>query len=291
MLTLAVNIPGPVAAARLCELGATVVKVEPPGGDPLSRISPVWYEALIRDQKILRLNLKQSHERAQLDHLLEASDLLITATRSSALDRLSLGWEQIHERFPRLSHVAIAGYPPPNEEKAGHDATYQAELGLLAPPDLPRILLADSAGADRVVSVAVTLLFARERNGDDAYARVHLSKRLASSPSHCDMALRLTAARLVGRCRVTTSIAHSTAGLLSSHLNRAFGKDFNMSFASVSRLRKNCLVSFSVAEHWIGRSGLWREISPLLRCLRRVLRAAARLSRKSPGVGQLIKWS
>jgi crotonobetainyl-CoA:carnitine CoA-transferase CaiB-like acyl-CoA transferase len=173
-LTLAINIPGPVAAARLRELGATVVKVEPPGGDPLAGISPAWYESLTRDQKIVRLDLKEPDERAQLDDLLEASDLLITATRSSALDRLSLGWSQIHAKFPRLSHVAIIGHPPPNEDVAGHDATYQAELGLIAPPHLPRTLLADLAGAERVVSAAVTLLFERERNGVGGHARVSL---------------------------------------------------------------------------------------------------------------------
>jgi len=174
VLTLAINVPGPVAAARLRELGATVVKVEPPGGDPLSLIRPAWYESLTRDQKIVRLNLKEPDERAQLDQLLEASDLLITATRSSALDRLSLGWSQIHARFPRLSHVAIVGHLPPNEDKAGHDATYQAELGLIAPPHLPCTLIADLAGAERVVSTAVALLFERERSRVSGYAQVSL---------------------------------------------------------------------------------------------------------------------
>jgi alpha-methylacyl-CoA racemase len=173
-LTLAINVPGPVAASRLRELGATVVKVEPLGGDPLFRICPTWYESLTRGQRIVRMNLKEPEGRAQLDHLLEESDLLITATRSSALDRLSLNWLQIHERFPRLCHVAIVGHPPPNEDKAGHDATYQAELGLIAPPQLPRTLLADLAGAERVVSAAVILLFERERNGVGGYARVSL---------------------------------------------------------------------------------------------------------------------
>ena len=174
MLTLAINVPGPVAASRLRELGATVVKVEPPGGDPLSRLSPAWYESLTWDQKVVQLNLKESGERAQLDQLLAENDLLLTATRSSALVRLSLGWPQIHERFPRLCHVAIVGHPPPNEEKAGHDATYQAELGLISPPRLPHSLFADLAGAERAVSAAVMLLFERERKGVGGYARVSL---------------------------------------------------------------------------------------------------------------------
>ena len=173
-LTLAINVPGPVAAARLRDLGATLIKVEPPGGDPLFRISPAWYESLTQNQKIVRLNLKEQDGRAQLDHFLEESDLLVTATRRSALDRLSLSWSDIHERFPRLSHVAIVGHLPPNEDKAGHDATYQAELGLIVPPDLPRTLLADLAGAERVVSTALALLFDRERNGTGGFALVSL---------------------------------------------------------------------------------------------------------------------
>ena len=174
VLTLATNLPGPVAAARLRELGATVVKVEPPGGDPLTRICPAWYASLIRDQKIVRLDLKEPDDRVQLDYLLEASDLLITSTRGSALNRLSLGWELVHEKFPRISQVAIIGHAPPNENKAGHDATYQAEVGLIAPPDLPRTLIADLAGAERAVSAAVALLFERERNGVSGYAQVSL---------------------------------------------------------------------------------------------------------------------
>ena len=171
---MATNVPGPVAAARLRELGSTVVKVEPPGGDPLARISPAWYESLTRHQKVVRLNLKEPDERVQFDHLLEESDLLVTAMRSSALDRLSLGWSQIHERFPRVCHVAIVGHPPPNDDKVGHDATYQGELGLIAPPHLPRTLLADLAGVERVVTAVATLLFARERSGVAGYAQVSL---------------------------------------------------------------------------------------------------------------------
>ncbi len=173
-LTLATNIPGPVAAARLCELGAEIIKVEPPGGDPLALVSPEWYHALAHGQKVVRLNLKDPDERDQLDQLLEASDLLITSMRNSALNRLSLGWSQLHAKFPRLSQVAIVGHAPPNEEKAGHDATYQAELGLITPPHLPRTLLADLAGAERVVSAAIALLFARERNGVGRNAHVSL---------------------------------------------------------------------------------------------------------------------
>ncbi|HEY3712692.1 MAG TPA: CoA transferase, partial [Amycolatopsis sp.] len=59
VVTTALNIPGPVAAARLRELGATVTKVEPPGGDPLALAAPDWYRELAAGQEVVRLDLKR----------------------------------------------------------------------------------------------------------------------------------------------------------------------------------------------------------------------------------------
>jgi hypothetical protein len=88
VLTLAVNLPGPAAASRLRDMGAHVVKVEPPGGDPLARMCPAYYEELRSGQKVVRLDLKDGRDRASLDDLLEDTDLLLTASRPAALGRL-----------------------------------------------------------------------------------------------------------------------------------------------------------------------------------------------------------
>ena len=63
-----------------------------------------------------------------------------------------------------MCQVAIIGYSPPNEEKAGHDLTYQAKLGLVDPPQLPKTVLADLAGAEWAVSAALALLLKRYRS-------------------------------------------------------------------------------------------------------------------------------
>jgi alpha-methylacyl-CoA racemase len=64
-VTLAVNVPAPVAAARLTHLGATVVKIEPPEGDPLGQhYCPVWHRKIIHKQIVARLNLKELKDRA-----------------------------------------------------------------------------------------------------------------------------------------------------------------------------------------------------------------------------------
>jgi crotonobetainyl-CoA:carnitine CoA-transferase CaiB-like acyl-CoA transferase len=180
IVTLALNVPGPVAAARLHQLGAAVTKIEPPAGDPLSRYCPIWYGKLAAGQEVIQLDLKNSADRTRFDKIVEEADLLLTSSRPAALARLGLAWPQLHTRYPRLNQVAIVGYPAPKENVAGHDLTYQAALGLLVPPHLPRTLLADLASAERAVSMAMALLFARERVRRSGYAEVSLVE--ASAP-------------------------------------------------------------------------------------------------------------
>ena len=180
VLTLAVNLPGPVAASRLCDMGAAVVKVEPPGGDPLARMCPGYYAELSAGQEVVTLDLKDRKDRASLDQWLENTDLLLTASRPAALGRLALSWPELRARFPRLCQVGIVGHPPPDEDAPGHDLTYQARFGTLSPPGMPPVLVADLAGAERAVSAALSLLFARERGWGARYEQVALSEAARS---------------------------------------------------------------------------------------------------------------
>ncbi|HEV3202809.1 MAG TPA: CoA transferase [Gemmataceae bacterium] len=176
VLTGALNLPGPVACARLFQMGATITKVEPPQGDPLEQGKLKWYRELHRGVEIIRLNLKDPQDRSRLDPLLEKTDLLVTATRPAALARLGLSWAELHARFPHLGQVAIVGYPPPSNELPGHDLSYQARVGLVTPPHLPRTVLADLAGAQEVVSMALGLILARERGLGCHYLQVSLAE-------------------------------------------------------------------------------------------------------------------
>lgn len=180
VLNLALNLPGPAAARRLHLLGADVVKVEPPTGDPMERYHRDWYRDMAAGHAVVRIDLKTGEGCATLHELLARTDLLITATRPAALARLSLDWPSLRERYPRLCQVAITGYPAPRENEAGHDLTYQASLGLLSPPQMPRTLLADMAGAEQTVSASLALLLARERGKGGGYAEVPLSEAAAS---------------------------------------------------------------------------------------------------------------
>ncbi len=175
VVSLAINLPGPSAAQRLTEHGAQVVKVEPPAGDPLSYASAAYYTEVTRGQEVVRLNVKDPADSAKLMELLGKSDLFLTSHRTQALERLGLGWDALHAKFPRLCQVAIVGELAPRDNVPGHDLTYQAINGLLDPPHMPRALLADLGGAERAFSAALGVLLHRERRGEARYVQVSLA--------------------------------------------------------------------------------------------------------------------
>jgi len=174
VVTLGLNTPGPVAAARLVQLGAEVTKVEPPAGDPLKNVARTWYDELCQGQTVLILDLKDAAGQRKLHDLLAGADLLLASFRPSALTRLGLDWENLHRRHPRLCFVGIVGYLPPDEERSGHDLTYQCGLGLLTPPHMPASLYVDLAGAERCVTQALALLIKSARSGESGSAWVSL---------------------------------------------------------------------------------------------------------------------
>jgi crotonobetainyl-CoA:carnitine CoA-transferase CaiB-like acyl-CoA transferase len=183
----AVYVPAPLAAQRLETLGASVIRVEPPAGDPLALMAPGLYHALLGDQQALRLDLKTARDAETFEELLADSDVLITATRPASLARLGLDWPQLHARHPRLCHVAIVGDAGENSELPGHDLTYQARAGLLKPEQWPHLLVADYSGGDQAASAALALLLARERGRGAAFAEVALGeevKRYAGPLQH-----------------------------------------------------------------------------------------------------------
>jgi alpha-methylacyl-CoA racemase len=179
LVCVAINLPGPAAAARLAELGASVTKVEPPFGDPLEAVSPELYARLADGQTVLRLDLKDAAGRRRLHELLADADVLLTSSRPSALARMGLARDEVEPLHPHLVHVAIVGHPAPDQERPGHDLTYIAAHGLVSPPQLPQTLVADLGGAERAATAAVALLRARERGAETRYVEVALADSAA----------------------------------------------------------------------------------------------------------------
>lgn len=178
LVSTAFNMPGPAAVWKLHGFGASIVKVEPPTGDPLARNCPELYREFTAGQEVVRLDLKSAEGQREMDRHLADADVLLTSTLPTSLARLNLAWERLHNEFPRLSQVAIVGYAPPDEELTGHDLTYQASMGLVRPPAMPPTLLADMAGAQTAVTQTFAVLRQRERTGEGVHSFVPIAGAL-----------------------------------------------------------------------------------------------------------------
>ena len=156
VVTIAQNVPGPLAAARMRQAGAHVTKIEPPGGDPFLALSPAWHAALHAGSAIECLDLKADDGQARMTTLLADADLVVASQRPSALARLGLEPDAVRSRFPRLRILRIVGSVR-DPEHPGHDLTYQARAGVLG-DSMPRTLAADVMASERAFAGALALL-------------------------------------------------------------------------------------------------------------------------------------
>lgn len=156
IVSMAVNVPGPVAVARLVAGGAHAIKVEPPWGDPLEQLCKPWYDELHIGVEVRRVDLKSTAGATEMRQWLADADIFVASHRPSALGRLGLDAQTLHRTLPTLRHLNIVGDTATPEE-AGHDLTYQARAGLVADA-MPSTLIADMAGAERALAaIAVAM--------------------------------------------------------------------------------------------------------------------------------------
>ncbi|SAL21322.1 L-carnitine dehydratase/bile acid-inducible protein F [Caballeronia cordobensis] len=167
VLDLTRLLPGPIAALRLAELGADVLKIEPPGegdyartmlqsdADRQSGTPSAFYRIVNRGKRQLTLDLKTGEGRAKLIELARDADVLIESFRPSVMARLGVGYDVLREANPKLVYCAITGFGAdgPFAQKAGHDLNYLAYAGVLdqlaardGTPVAPNFQLADLLG-------------------------------------------------------------------------------------------------------------------------------------------------
>ena len=252
VVTTALNLPGPAACARMRDMGATVAKVEPPAGDPMERFNPSWYAKLHQGMTIGRLDLKSEAGRKAMAKLLDGADLLVTAQRASALDRMGLGPDRLAADHPRLCHVAITGHATPSDELPGHDLTYLAAHGLVTPPAMPRTLYADMAGAERAVSTALALVIARDRTGTGQRATSAIADAAAALAQPLHQGLTRPGA-LLGGGNPAYNLYAARGGwiavaALEPHFEKKLGDKFALGKLTVDSLRS--LFASHDAEYW-----------------------------------------
>jgi crotonobetainyl-CoA:carnitine CoA-transferase CaiB-like acyl-CoA transferase len=145
------HLPGPFASRELLRLGARVVKIEPPPGDPMKTAAPGWYEELNRDKEIITLD-------AAADIVAQA-DVVLEGFRPGVFERLGLAVRD----DAVLCSITGFGVGGPREQRAGHDLNYLGYAGVLADtaPAMPPMQIADlAAGAQTAVIEILAALLA-----------------------------------------------------------------------------------------------------------------------------------
>ena len=137
---------GPYATMVLADLGARVIKVEPPGGgDDARRFGPfvggrsVYYESLNRGKTAVTLDLKDEAHRLRFKALLDEADVLVENYRPGALERLGYGWDALSARWPGLVYAAVSGFGHrgPYAERPAYDMVVQGMGGLMSLTGVP----------------------------------------------------------------------------------------------------------------------------------------------------------
>nr|WP_243239733.1 CoA transferase [Sulfobacillus harzensis] len=141
VLDLTQNVAGPYAGVILAELGADVMKIEPPGGDATRQWGPpFWggygasYLALNRNKRGVRCDLKTEAGQNQIRAMLNNADVILVSARPGAMERLGLGWDDLHRTYPRLIYAEVTafGHAGPLQNEPGYDPLMQALTGIMS---------------------------------------------------------------------------------------------------------------------------------------------------------------
>jgi CoA:oxalate CoA-transferase len=189
VIELANFIAGPLAGTLLADMGADVVKVEPPGGDmgratpPIRNGESVSFVALNRNKRSLALDLKQPEAIEILRKLAARSDVFLEAYRPGALERLGLGASQVKAANPRIVYTSVSGFGQtgPYRRRAGVNLIIEAFSGALSVtgepgkmPMRPGVQTADVFGALFATYATLAGLVGASRNGEGRIADVSL---------------------------------------------------------------------------------------------------------------------
>jgi alpha-methylacyl-CoA racemase len=176
-------LPGAYASRELLRLGARVVRLEPPEGDPMRHVAPAWEAALNVGKESVACDLKAEPELGRA--LLARADVVLEGFRPGVAARLGVGPDDAPERAVYCSITGF-GTEGPHAGRAGHDLNYLGWAGVLedTAPALPPLQPADlAAGALGAVAEVLAALLERERTGRGARLTVsmtHGSHRLVA---------------------------------------------------------------------------------------------------------------
>ena len=180
VLDLSAYVAGPYGCTLLADLGADVIKIEPPSGDNLRNYPSTlegecrFFVGANRGKRSLVIDLKHPDGVALLAELVEQADVLVHNFRNGVAERLGIGWEVLGARNPRLIYASLTGYghSGPLRQTAGFDQVLQTMTGITvgqaepgAPPQLVNGSVVDYFAASMLALGVTGALYERERTG------------------------------------------------------------------------------------------------------------------------------
>ena len=182
VLDLTTVVMGPYATQVLADLGADVIKVEPPEGDIMRHAAPMRSPGMghiflnaNRNKRSVVLDLKQAGGRDACLALAARSDVLVYNIRPQAMERLRLSYEDVRAVNPRILYVGAFGYSQrgPYAAKAAYDDLIQGAAGLpwllaqsgATEPRYVPVTIADRTVGLHIVNAVCTALYSREKTG------------------------------------------------------------------------------------------------------------------------------
>jgi crotonobetainyl-CoA:carnitine CoA-transferase CaiB-like acyl-CoA transferase len=188
---------GPWATQQLGDMGADVIKVEPPEGDVFRYVKPCRHDSmsppylnLNRNKRSVVLNLKTAEGKRRLLAIAAKSDVFVCNVRPQAMRRLGLDYEALRAANPRIIYVGCYGYSEqgPYAGRAAVDDNIQAASGLAwlqgyrgdQPPRYANSIVADKVAALYIVQAVAMALYAREKTGEGQFVEVPMFESMVS---------------------------------------------------------------------------------------------------------------
>ena len=186
VIELSTIITAPLAGLMLSDLGADVLKVEPPGGDPFRYFRGQSYSpnfiAFNRGKKSMQLDLRTDEGGEVLLKLVKRADIVLENYRAGVMERLGVGWDVLRAANPRLIHCSITGFGTsgPYSARPSYDNVALALSGmasLLLDPDTPQVCgptITDNASGMYACYGILGALYERERTGRGRRVEVNM---------------------------------------------------------------------------------------------------------------------
>jgi crotonobetainyl-CoA:carnitine CoA-transferase CaiB-like acyl-CoA transferase len=183
VLDFSTNLPGPMATSVLCDLGALVIKVEAPGGDPSRKLASGLFGRVNRGKRGLTLDLEDDRDRRTALRMAQEVDIVVETFRPGVADRLGIGYEALRACNEDLIYCSLSGFGAagPLSQNAGHDLSYLALAGAMTlpgrwadPPQRSGLPVADLMAGMMTVNAIGAALYDREQTGKGRHLDVSL---------------------------------------------------------------------------------------------------------------------